>query len=351
MDPMRVMLVTWDGAGNLPPALTLISALAERGHEVAVLGHDSQEPEIRQAGGEFLRFPSAPQLDQAKQQSPTFDFLAWFQNFNQKVVADFLAEAQRIDPTLVIVDCMLPGVLITAGTTGRKVIALVHGTLSGLAHFSGPISAADLALSCSYAELDQGMEFPANMVFVGPLRPVANGHGWTRKSPELPLVVASLSSGLQGPFQLDLLQRICDALSGLPVEGLVTTGRGIQPESLSAGANVTVARNVDHTLTLPAASLFVTHCGHGSVVAALRAGVPMLCVPPIADQPHNAELVRRLGLGEVVDLMSTPPVLIDAITRLIANQEMRSAARKFAEDVTYEPRCELAVDKIEALAR
>jgi UDP:flavonoid glycosyltransferase YjiC (YdhE family) len=277
--------------------------------------------------------------------------MAWFQDFNQKVVADFMAEAQRIDPGVLIVDCMLPGVLTSAKSPGRKVVALVHATLSGLAHFRGPILGADLALGCSYAAFDQGMEFPANMVFVGPLRPVPSGHAWTRKSPEMPFVVASLSTGLQGSFQLDLLRRICDALSALPVEGLVTTGRGIQPESLSAGANVTIERNVDHALTLPIASLFITHCGHGSVVAGLRAGVPMLCLPPIADQPHNAELVRRLGLGEVVDIISPPAVLMDAITRLIANREMQSAARKFAKEATFEPRPEQAVDQIEALLR
>ena len=352
---MRVLLVTWDGAGNLPPALALISALSARGHEVIVLGHDSQEHEIRQSGGEFRRFANAPQLDQGKAQAG-FDFGAWLAGFNEVAARDFMEEVSRVNPDVLIVDCMMGPSLAMAWSSGKKLVGLVHGVYSAMTPWSEMISAADLSLGCSYEAFDQGTKFPKNMVFVGPLRPVVAGQPWTRKFPERPLVVASLSSGHQGPFQLGLLQRICDALSVLPLEGLVTTGRGIAPEELTAGANVTVERNVDHGLTLPEASLFITHCGHGSVMAALKAGVPMLCLPAVADQPHNAELVQRLGLGEVLDVMAPVAVVSDAVNRLTAKRfllgdnKMRSAAKKFAKKNTFDPRLEQAVELLEKLA-
>jgi len=351
---MRVLLVTWDGAGNLPPALALISALSVRGHEVAVLAHDSQEQEISQSGGEFRRFATAPQLDQGKAQAG-FDFEAWLRGFNEVAARDFMEEVSRVDPDVLIVDCMMGPSLAMGWSSGKKLVALVHGVYSAMTPWSEMISAADLSLCCSYEAFDQGTKFPKNMVFVGPLRPVVAGRPWTRKFPERPLVVASLSTGHQGPFQLGLLQRVCDALSTLPVEGLVTTGRGIAPEELTVGANVTVERNVDHGLTLPEASLFITHCGHGSVMAALKAGVPMLCLPAVADQPHNAQLVQRLGLGEVLDVMAPVAVVSDAVSRLIAKRfllgdnKMRSAAKKFAKKNTFEPHTERAVELLEKL--
>jgi len=353
---MRVLFVTWDGAGNLPPTLALISALSARGHEVIVLGHDSQEQQIVQSGGEFRRFATAPQLDQGKAQAG-FDFEVWLQGFNEAAARDFTEEASQVNPDVMIVDCMMGPSLAMGWSIGHKLVALVHGVYSAMTPWSEMISAADLSLCCSYEAFDVGAKFPKNMVFVGPLRPEVAGQAYTRKLPERPLVVASLSTGHQGPFQLGLLQRVCDALSTLPVEGLVTTGRGIAPVELTAGENVAIERNIDHGFTLPEASLFITHCGHGSVMAALKAGVPMLCLPPVADQPHNAELVKRLGLGEVLDVMATPAVIAEAVTRLTAKgsfwsgNKVQKAAKSFAKKHTYEPRIAQAVESIEKLVR
>ena len=35
----RFLVVTWDGAGNLTPALSVAKALTTRGHDVRLLGH------------------------------------------------------------------------------------------------------------------------------------------------------------------------------------------------------------------------------------------------------------------------------------------------------------------------
>ena len=35
----RYLMVTWDGAGDLPPERSLVRALVARGHQVDVLAH------------------------------------------------------------------------------------------------------------------------------------------------------------------------------------------------------------------------------------------------------------------------------------------------------------------------
>ena len=47
-----ILFVTWDGGGNVPPALGIAAELAGRGHRTRFLGHASQEADLRAAGHE-----------------------------------------------------------------------------------------------------------------------------------------------------------------------------------------------------------------------------------------------------------------------------------------------------------
>ena len=48
-----ILFVTWDGGGNVPPAMGIASELQRRGDTVRVLGHEQQRNMIEKAG---LRF-------------------------------------------------------------------------------------------------------------------------------------------------------------------------------------------------------------------------------------------------------------------------------------------------------
>jgi UDP:flavonoid glycosyltransferase YjiC (YdhE family) len=69
-----------------------------------------------------------------------------------------------------------------------------------------------------------------------PITPVP----WPRRFPDRPFVLVSLSSTFQE--QDTTLQRICDALAPLPLEVLITTGRGIAPETLAVSGCVRTLR-------------------------------------------------------------------------------------------------------------
>jgi UDP:flavonoid glycosyltransferase YjiC (YdhE family) len=100
-----------------------------------------------------------------------------------------------------------------------------------------------------------------------------------------PLVLVGLSSTVMR--QEGLLQRIAEALGQLQVEGLITTGPAVDPALIAAPPNVTVTRWVRHADVLPGCSLIITHGGHGTVMKALAAGVPLLVVPLGRDQPQR----------------------------------------------------------------
>ena len=352
---MRALVATWDGAGNLPPIAALIEALVGRGHEVHAIGHDVQQKQIVAAGARFHRYETVPQWDVGvRGWLGDDDPISKFAKLAETTGADVPALAARLKPDVALIDCMLPSALTLARQSGLKTVALVHTVYSFFEEFAGgvckgPIDAADLALGMSYAAFDQGAGFPPNLVFVGPLRPDIAATPRARRTKDRPFVVVSLSTGYQTPGQLDLLQRICEAVRALDAEVLVTTGRGISPEELSAGPNTTVERRVPHDAVLPGAALLITHGGHGTIMAGLRYGVPMLCLPPAADQPFNARKVEELRLGAVLDPGASIDEIRTGVSRMLADGSLRERVQAFSVGVAAEPGVTTAIERIEAL--
>jgi len=349
---VRLLIATWDGGGNLPPILALTTALAERGHEVDVLGHDVQRGAIEAAAGVFVPFATAPQWDYGDPE--TLGALGTrFTAFNETSKNDLIAAARRLDPAAILVDCMMPIALSAAKAAGYRTVALVHAVYSNFAEIfdgrlRGPIDQADLALGMSYQAFDADAAVPPNFHFVGPLRPDLDAAVRRRRRRDTPFVVASLSTAYQSTEQQDLLQRVCDALAALGLEALVTTGRGIDPASLIAGADTVVERAVPHASVLGRADLLVTHAGHGTVMAGVRFGVPMLCLPPTNDQPFNAARVAALGLGVAMDPALPAEDIRRAAEQLLHDEAMRRRSRQFAAEVSRAPGIENAVELIES---
>ena len=85
--------------------------------------------------------------------------------------------------------------------------------------------------------------------------------------------------------QLEVLRRAARALGALPV--LAGTGAGQCPSAAGGAAPRVLAE----------AAAVVTHAGHGTVLKALAAGVPALCLSQGRDQKDNTARVLRLGAG------------------------------------------------------
>jgi MGT family glycosyltransferase len=155
---------------------------------------------------------------------------------------------------------------------------------------------ADLILVCSSPSYDFAPgSVPANVRYVGPqLDDTADatpGNPWAVPS-DRPLVLVSLSSTVMR--QERLLQRAADALGQLQVRGLVTTGPAVDPAVIAAPPNVTVTRWVRHADVLAHCSAVITHGGHGTVMKALIAGVPLIVVPLARVPQLNAQHGLRI---------------------------------------------------------
>jgi MGT family glycosyltransferase len=184
-------------------------------------------------------------------------------------------------------------------------------------------------------------DFPApaltpNVRYVGPQLDDphwAAGHDW-RPSGNGPIVLVAMSSTYQA--QADVLRRVADALGRLPVRAVLTTGPAISPADVPAPRNVRVLRAAPHSAVLREASAVITHAGHGSVLKALAAGVPLVCMPLGRDQKDNTVRVLRLGAGVRVNKRQGPDGIAAAVHRVLEQPSYGQAARRFAANLATE---------------
>lgn len=88
---------------------------------------------------------------------------------------------------------------------------------------------------------------------------------------------------------------VVDAVRRSGRRALVVTGWG--GLAAVAGPGVLVRRAVHHATVLPRCAAAVHHGGAGTVHAVVRAGLPSVTVPFLADQPFWGALLERRGLG------------------------------------------------------
>jgi len=194
---------------------------------------------------------------------------------------------------------------------------------------------------------------PANVVYVGPVLDDPtwlDGRAWRSPWPEddpRPLVLLSLSSTFQD--QRALLQTAIDALGSLDVRGLVTLGPAMAKERFSAPANVVVLPSAPHSLVLPRASAFITHCGHGSVMRSLAAGVPLVALPMGRDQDASAARIVHRGLG-LRPRRAVGSIARD-LRRVLEEPSFRAAARGMADTLRREAEDDRLLSELRGLGR
>jgi MGT family glycosyltransferase len=192
---------------------------------------------------------------------------------------------------------------------------------------------------------------PPNVRVVGPRLddPAWVGEWWTPPAGDGPLVLVGMSSTYMD--HADVLQRVTSALGRLPVRGLVTTGPSIPVEAIDAPANVTVVERAPHREVLRHASAIVTHAGHGTVLKALAAGVPVVTLPLGRDQLDNAARVAHHGAGLRLKPKASPEAIAKALRRVLDEPSFAANAERLAAAIAAETAEDRAVEELETLAQ
>ena len=191
---------------------------------------------------------------------------------------------------------------------------------------------------------------PANVSYVGP---VLDDPEWTEPweppwaaDDPRPLVLVGFSSTYQD--QGPILRRVVEALSTLPVRAVVTLGQMLDPGEVGSSANVAVVASVPHRSVLPQASLVISHCGHGTTIKALAAGVPMVCIPMGRDQNDTAARVVEAGAGVRLRTSASSARIRTAVSQVLGDHRFADNAAHLATAIGEGRRTADLVTEIEA---
>ena len=121
----RFLIVTWEGGGNVPPAVALGYQLSRAGHDVRLLGPRTAAGEVSAAGLRFVPYASVPAWPEDVALEDDIGLLGTLLN-GDGVVADVVAEARREPADVLVVDCMMGAALAAAEHVGVPTAVLVH---------------------------------------------------------------------------------------------------------------------------------------------------------------------------------------------------------------------------------
>lgn len=375
----RFLFLTWDGAGNQPPAVTIAKALKSRGHKITFAGYENQRNYFAERDFRFVLLERSAfkwRDDARKRMFAVKLETVWASSDHLIDVPQVMASEHC---NAVIVDCLMFGALAAAEKLQLPAVAFVHSAPGALMPPNGQFEKLLLdtvnqvrvraeispiknlweawakfpALSNSIRQLDPlASEAPQSFRYFGPMAEAVTLSSW--KSPwsltdSRPLVLVSFSTG---PYwdQTSRINRTLQALSCCDCRALVTAG-SVEIDPITVPENATVVDRVPHDEIMPKAALTVTHAGHGTVMTSLKYGVPLLCLPnPVADQPILARQVEVLGCGLSLDgENATPAEIKDGVDRLLNDQSYAANARALAGIISQSSGVSSAVSELEML--
>ena len=356
----EILFVTWDGGGNVPPALAIATELRARGHGVRFLGHATQRDTITSAGHEFSAFPSARPFSCLETNSP-LRMMALFSD--RAMGTDVVAEATARRTDVVVVDCLMIGALRACADAGLTYVSLEHlydGYLRS-SWLKGPMglaprlkrmrptqawAAAARTVVATLPDLDPGYgpTPPPGTAWTGPVLDLPQPHDLSSHEPA---VLVSLSTYRFGGMTA-CLQRILDATAGLDARVVVTTGPVVDPAALRPAANHEVHRFVPHDELMPRMSLVVGDGGHATTLRALAHDVPLVVMPmhPLLDQPVVGRSVQEAGAGRTVKKGASAEQLRPVIAAMLADGPHRTAAARLGALIRESRGTATAADRI-----
>lgn len=356
---MKVLILTADLGGNVPPALAVADALACRGHDVEIAGL-SPRPAVHTIVPFAPGVAAGPQGAKGLRKTPAM--LRLFAS--RSVAAETHALIVQRRPDVIVVDCMMLSSLRGALASDVPVAVLFHTIGEFWARFDRTIGRVVGCLGFRPRALWTGSD--ERLILTDPyFDPSSDDEnfddlawaGTTEAgSPPLPRgarprVLVALST-TDWPGMLPVYRRVVSALAELPLDAVVTTGGVELGGEIEGTANVEVRGWADHSELLPSMDLVIGHGGHSTTMKVLSHGVPLLVLPinPTSDQRLVGLAVERKGLGRVLPKSTSVRMLSSTIDSMLGDGDLRGEAARNGERLRKTPSgAEAAADRIEGL--
>ena len=151
----------------------------------------------------------------------------------------------------------------------------------------------------------------------------------------------------------DTLKLILKALEASRQRGVLLAGWAGIGEDRKLPEYAFGVESVPHSWLFPRMSAVVHHGGAGTTGAGLRAGVPSIVTPFVADQPNWARRIEALGVGprSIPFRELTANLLADAIRQATSDTAMRQRASALGEQLRTEDGVGTTVDLFMSFVR
>src|SRR5450759_4816504 len=128
----RFLFLTWNGAGNQPPAVAAAQALKKRGHEITFAGYENQRTYIAERGFRFVLLgrSSAAWRDEAPERMFAIKLRAVWASLDHLFDVPRLISQEQCN--VVVVDCLMFGALAAAEKADVPTVAFVHSAPGAL---------------------------------------------------------------------------------------------------------------------------------------------------------------------------------------------------------------------------
>jgi MGT family glycosyltransferase len=392
---VRFLIAAFGDAGHVFPAIALGRALRGRGHEVTIETWEERRVAVEGAGlgfaaaEEYRLFPppdpaSADGAHAAEAARALLPLLEEMQP--HAVVSDILTLAPSLAAekagvplaTLIphiypVVEPGLPffavGLQPPRTPMGRGIwragqraldVGLEQGRrdlnrqrerlgLHPVERFHGGIS-PQLALVATFPQLEYPRQWPDAVRVTGPLSFELPHPAIELPPGDEPLVLVAPSTAHDSDNHL--VRTALAAFAEEPVRVVATTNKVVPQRPIEIPANAVLVDWLSYSQLMPAASLVVSHGGHGTVARALSAGTPVLICPITGDMSETAMRVSWAGCGLSVPWrLCRPAPLRWAARRLLADPTFATRASELAAWTAENDGAERAADLLEELAR
>lgn len=384
---MRILFATQPLRSHLHSLLPVARAARDRGHSVAIASGGGLEPVARHLGFEFLPCGGGgdvadldshlpPELREQLVGAPIAvrHLTAFSAGLAPAFARDLLDRGAEWQPDVIVREPVEFGSVIAAERWGIPYASVMWGAyidprfiirdaVAGVAAAFGLDGEAVLDgfdrhlviryLPPSWRIPDTSWPTTASSFQAPPYDRIddADHPDPTAGLGDRPTVYATI--GLSFSTDPTVFRAVLDALDGLDVDAIVTTGHALDAAALGrVPANVHVSPYIPGSLVLPRCAAIVMHGGFNTLHQALWHGLPSVVVPQMGgDQGMSAEHVARLGLGlHVPGPVPSVDDLRGAIERVIVGPAFADRSRAMQDEIRALPPLEDAIARLESLA-
>ncbi len=392
---LRILVAAFGDAGHVFPAIALGKALAARGHEVVIETWEERRAAVEGEGlgfaaaEEYRMFPPPdPDSEEGQHAAEAAKALRpLLEGFRPHVVvsdiltlAPTLAAEQAGIPQATLIPHIYPvvepgypffaiGLRTPRTSLGRRIWRYGHDRalrmgleqgrrdlniqrerldLPSIDRFHGGIS-PDLALVATFPQLEYPRHWPPGVEITGPMT-YEMPHPDVELPPgDDPLVLIAPSTAHDSDNHL--VRTALAALAEEPVRVVATTNRVAPQHPIEVPANAKLVEWLSYSQLMPAASLVISHGGHGTVARALGAGTPVLICPIIGDMSETAMRVAWAGAGLSLPWrLCRPTPLRWAARRLLVEPSFTTKAAEIADWGQENDGAALGAELVERLA-